>query len=136
MEGLIGLWSIWKAIGMQKQPFGLGQPDRDPAKAPVDPRNVTPVTARSRKDWPKDCGRSQGDVFVMSSVSLRLLVWPGDPEPGRSALDEKQGTSTKPADRQRSSRRWAAPSITLPKGAGEFSRLASFEDLETELASD
>jgi hypothetical protein len=89
------------------------------------------------RDRRKVCGQSQGDVLVMSSVSLRLLLWPGDPEPGRSALDEKRGTSTKPAEPPlRSSARWATPAITLPRSAGEFSRLRGQEDIETEAASD
>ena len=55
-------------------------------------------------------------------VSFR---WPGDPDPGRSALDEKRGMSTKPGNQKSRNAvgRHGAPTITLPKGAGEFSRL-------------
>ena len=53
-------------------------------------------------------------------VSFR---WPGDPDPGRSALDEKRGMSTKPSDQTSRTGRHVAPTITLPKGAGEFSRV-------------
>ena len=72
----------------------------------------------------------------MLSVSVRR-PWQGDPEPGRSALDEKQGTSTKPAERPlRSSALRTPRAIMLPRSAGEFSRLQSMQDVETEPALD
>ena len=68
----------------------------------------------------------------MSFISV-CLPWPGDPEPGRSALDRKRATSSEPAEPAlRPAGRWAAPAITLPTSAGEFSRLRSLEDVETE----
>jgi hypothetical protein len=102
------------------------------------PRSCDLCHCAKSRDRPKPCPDShiKGEVFVMLSVSVSL-PWPGDPEPGRSALDEKRGTSTKPAERPlRSSARWTPQAITLPRSAGEFSRLRSLEDLETELASD
>jgi hypothetical protein len=72
----------------------------------------------------------------MSFVSVSLL-WPGDPEPGRSALDEKRGTSSKPADDEPARRygaRRTAPPITLPRSAGEFSRLRESRDARLEFA--
>ena len=72
----------------------------------------------------------------MSFLSV-FLPWPGDPEPGRSALDQKRTTSSKPAEPLlRSGARGTTPAITLPRSAGEFSRLRSLEDVETEPASD
>ncbi len=64
----------------------------------------------------------------MSSVSVSL-PHPGDPEPGRSALDEKRGASSKPVDQapHRPFARRIAP-ITLARSAGEFSQLRRPED--------
>jgi hypothetical protein len=72
----------------------------------------------------------------MLSVSV-CLPWPGDPEPGRSALDQMRAKSSKPAlPPMPSGAQRATPPITLPRNAGEFSRVRSLEELETELASD
>jgi hypothetical protein len=73
----------------------------------------------------------------MLSVSV-YVRWPGDPEPGRSALDELRGTSSKPVDEppRRPGARRIVPAITLPRSAGEFSRLRLMQDDEIEPASD
>ena len=64
------------------------------------------------------------------------LVWQGDPAPGRSALDEKPETSSKPASIRLLLAQDACP-ITLPRSAGEFFSAAKLrEDVETEPASD
>jgi hypothetical protein len=49
--------------------------------------------------------------------------WPGDPAPGRSALDERLGTSNKPADQTPDRPLRRRTTITLPRSAGEFSRV-------------
>ena len=59
--------------------------------------------------------------------------WPGDPEPGRSALDEKRIMSTEPSDRPRYVvGRRVVPTITLPRDAGEFARVRLEKLLEAE----
>ena len=73
----------------------------------------------------------------MSFVTVSF-AWPSDPAPGRSALDERRGTLSKPPylpPRSFHARR-IAPPITLPRSAGEFSRLRGPEDVEAEPASD
>jgi hypothetical protein len=119
MEGLIGLWSIWKAIGMQKQPFGLGQPDRDPAKAPVDPRNVTPVTARSRKTGQKTAVDLKGMFLSCHQLAYAFLFGPAT----RSRADQR---STKNRERQPS-----LPTVSDPADDGLRRRLRFRKVLES-----
>lgn len=52
------------------------------------------------------------------------VFWPGDPEPGRSALDQRREVLGKRADQiQRGALARRATSITLPRDAGQFSKL-------------
>jgi len=90
---------------------------------------------RERYEPPRS--RTDKGEMRMMSVSVNL-VWVSDPAPGRSALDEKRGTSNKPpflAPGLPGPRR-IAPPITLPRSAGEFSRWRGTEDVEAEPASD
>lgn len=67
------------------------------------------------------------------------LVWPSDPAPGRSALDERRGTSSKPQDLPppvRSGVRSIASLITLPRSAGEFSRFRLSEEEDEDAADE
>ncbi len=60
--------------------------------------------------------------------------WPGDPEPGRSALDEKRSMSTRPSDQtlRYATGRRVVPTITLPRDAGEFARVRGAKYLQAE----
>jgi hypothetical protein len=80
-------------------------------------------------------GGAWGSIMSFVSVSF---VWPSDPAPGQSALDERRGTSSKPPYLPPPSfrARRIVPTITLPRSAGEFSRLRSPEEVEAEPASD